>query len=79
MYRDASLEAKVARAYTDQRGPINQWKADGYTCTDIVSATFLQCIGTLEICMTANCSQLRQISQPSPMATIGVCLFLTVE
>ncbi len=34
MYRDDSLEARVAQARTDQRRLINQWRAHGYTCTD---------------------------------------------
>ena len=37
MYRDDSLEARVAKARTDQRRLIEQWRTDGYTCADTYS------------------------------------------
>ncbi|WP_454115334.1 hypothetical protein [Microbacterium lacticum] len=43
MYRDDSLEARVAQARTDQRRLINQWRAHGYTCTDTY-AERLRCV-----------------------------------
>ena len=37
MYRDDSLEARGAKARTDQRRLIEQWRTDGYTCADTCS------------------------------------------